>query len=248
MNASTKPGSRLNARPITGGSPWTRLGLAACLLAGSLGFVGCGADTQENGDGNGASSNAAGLDGTGVDGAGQNGPAANGSGASASQPSGSGGSASQPSAGGTGESGAPRGGEPVAGASGGAMAEGLPVVAAWSEDPTNPGLVLSATAPTGGFELTVEEVVADAEAPGTCEVRCTVTRPGADRSVTTALVSLRVAVPEVQLQGEDGKPAATVRIAVRRIERGAHYFVAPPYEVVATRLASERKPAANGNR
>jgi hypothetical protein len=85
-------------------------------------------------------------------------------------------------------------------------------------------LEITVQAPSGGHELQHDETKAVATG---VEVLLTLTRPGKDEMVMAALETKVLRVPLGPVQGR-----ADVRVST--VERGVHYFVAPPYQLAAT--------------
>ncbi|MCB9869397.1 MAG: hypothetical protein H6836_03135 [Planctomycetes bacterium] len=94
---------------------------------------------------------------------------------------------------------------------------GPKVAAAWKGSE----LAVDCTVPTGGFQLKLIETKRDAQHT---VVQLCLTAPREGAVVTQAIEtkSVRVALPE---------EAGAVHVCVQRITDGAHYMVAPPFEL-----------------
>lgn len=80
------------------------------------------------------------------------------------------------------------------------------------------------TVPSGGHELAVDELLVDGDK---AIAHLTVTTPGADEMTTQALEELRATIAP-----KGGTAPREVAVQMRWLQRGAQYFVAPPYDPV----------------
>ena len=94
-------------------------------------------------------------------------------------------------------------------------------------------LVLHLTAPTAGYEATLDDVVVAGDA---ATVKVTLLQPASDVVVAQVVTDVMLAVDAGKL---GGKAKATV--SVRQMQKNAQYFVAPPWEPALTGAAAGGK-------